>query len=87
MRFDDNYGADPNYVGSCLKPTKLYQDVKDVAPSLLARSLTMRNGWEKCVTSKARSLMTISSRQLRSRESSVKSQGIRNEQLGTLQLT
>lgn len=27
MRFDDNYGEDPNYVGSSIKPTKLYQDV------------------------------------------------------------
>lgn len=28
MRFDDNYGGDPNYVGSSIKPTKFYQDVK-----------------------------------------------------------
>ncbi|KAJ5666997.1 hypothetical protein N7507_002861 [Penicillium longicatenatum] len=28
MRFDDNYGGDPKYVGSSIKPTKFYQDVK-----------------------------------------------------------
>ncbi|KAL4947882.1 catalase-like domain-containing protein [Aspergillus filifer] len=28
MRFDDNYGGDPNYVGSSLKPTKFYQEIK-----------------------------------------------------------
>ncbi|KAL4962984.1 catalase [Aspergillus stella-maris] len=28
MRFDDNYSGDPNYVGSSIKPTNFYQDVK-----------------------------------------------------------
>ncbi|KAL3454197.1 catalase-like domain-containing protein [Aspergillus insuetus] len=36
MRFDDNYGGDPNYVGSSLKPTKFYQDMKCTNPSTLA---------------------------------------------------
>ncbi|KAL4945560.1 hypothetical protein BDV06DRAFT_209411 [Aspergillus oleicola] len=35
MRIDDNYGGDPNYVGSSIKPTKLYQDVKRSSPAVL----------------------------------------------------
>jgi len=35
MRFDDNYGGDPNYVGSSIKPTKFYQDVKGTNPGAL----------------------------------------------------
>jgi catalase len=30
MRFDGNYGADPNYVGSSLQPIKYYQEVKGI---------------------------------------------------------
>lgn len=36
MRFDDNYGGDPNYVGSSIKPTKFYQDVKGISPAALS---------------------------------------------------
>ena len=36
MRFDDNYGGDPNYVGSWIKPTKFYQDVKGSNPAALS---------------------------------------------------
>ncbi|KAJ5347896.1 uncharacterized protein N7506_001149 [Penicillium brevicompactum] len=36
MRFDDNYGGDPNYVGSWIKPTKFYQDVKNTSPEALS---------------------------------------------------
>lgn len=36
MRFDDNYGGDPSYVGSWLKPTKFYQDVKTTSPEALS---------------------------------------------------
>lgn len=36
MRFDDNYGGDPNYVGSSIKPTVFYQDVKKVSPQTLS---------------------------------------------------
>lgn len=36
MRFDDNYGGDPNYVGSSIKPTKFYQEVKGTHPAALA---------------------------------------------------
>lgn len=36
MRFDDNYGADPNYVGSSLQPTKFYPEVKATQPSALS---------------------------------------------------
>ncbi|CAI7594200.1 unnamed protein product [Penicillium pancosmium] len=36
MRFDDNYGGDPNYVGSSIKPTKFYQDEKGISASALA---------------------------------------------------
>lgn len=36
MRFDDNYGGDPNYVGSSIKPTVFYQDIKKVSPQTLS---------------------------------------------------
>lgn len=36
MRFDDNYGGDPNYVGSSIKPTRFYQDVKGTSPEALS---------------------------------------------------
>ncbi|KAE8386842.1 catalase-domain-containing protein [Aspergillus alliaceus] len=36
MRFDDNYGGDPNYVGSSLQPTKFYQEVKNSKVSRLS---------------------------------------------------
>lgn len=36
MRFDDNYGGDPNYVGSSLKPTKFYQDIERRRPESLS---------------------------------------------------
>lgn len=36
MRFDGNYGGDPNYVGSSIKPTKFYQDVKGTNPAALS---------------------------------------------------
>ncbi|CAG8902110.1 unnamed protein product [Penicillium egyptiacum] len=36
MRLDDNYGGDPNYVGSSIKPTKFYQDVKGSNPVALS---------------------------------------------------
>ncbi|OQD98356.1 hypothetical protein PENSOL_c009G10744 [Penicillium solitum] len=35
MRFDHNYGGDPSYVGSSIKPTKFYQDVKGSNPGAL----------------------------------------------------
>jgi catalase len=44
MRFDDNYGADPNYVGSSLKPTKFYPEVKSVQPKALSL-LTEHEKW------------------------------------------
>ncbi|OKP12665.1 Catalase [Penicillium subrubescens] len=36
MRFDDNYGGDPNYVNSTLKPTKFYPEVKGVKPQAVS---------------------------------------------------
>ena len=36
MRFDDNYGSDPNYVGSSLKSTRFYQDMKGSTPKALS---------------------------------------------------
>jgi catalase len=36
MRFDDNYGADPNYVGSSLHPTKFYPEVTGTNPAALS---------------------------------------------------
>ena len=44
MNFSDNYGADPNYVGSSLKPTKFYQDVKGVGPKTIS-VLTEHEKW------------------------------------------
>lgn len=32
---DGNYGGDPNYVGSSIKPTIFYQDVKNATPQAL----------------------------------------------------
>lgn len=45
MRFDDNYGGDPNYVNSSLQPTKFYPDVKGVSPE----SLSLHTEHEKWV--------------------------------------
>ncbi|KAJ5656906.1 hypothetical protein N7507_008856, partial [Penicillium longicatenatum] len=36
MRFDGNYGADPNYVSSSLQPTKFYPAVKKTDPAALS---------------------------------------------------
>ncbi|KAJ5701791.1 Catalase mono-functional heme-containing [Penicillium malachiteum] len=36
MRFDDNYGADPNYVNSSLQPTRFYPEVKNIKPSSIS---------------------------------------------------
>ncbi|KAJ5472257.1 Catalasemono-functionalheme-containing [Penicillium desertorum] len=36
MRFDDNYGGDPNYVNSSLHPTRFYPDVKGISPESLS---------------------------------------------------
>ncbi|OQE20376.1 hypothetical protein PENSTE_c013G08125 [Penicillium steckii] len=36
MRYDGNYGGDPNYVGSSIKPTKFYQDEKGISAAALA---------------------------------------------------
>lgn len=36
MRFDDNYGGDPNYVGSSLHPIQYYQDVKETKAAALS---------------------------------------------------
>ncbi|GAQ47372.1 catalase [Aspergillus niger] len=44
MNFSDNYGADPNYVGSSLKPIKFYQDVKGQAPQAVS-TLTEHEKW------------------------------------------
>lgn len=44
MRFDDNYGADPNYVGSSLKPTRFYQDLKRCDPKTISL-LTEHEKW------------------------------------------
>ncbi|KAJ5511072.1 Catalase, mono-functional, heme-containing [Penicillium expansum] len=45
MRFDDNYGGDPNYVNSSLQPTKFYPEVKGVNPE----SLSLHTEHEKWV--------------------------------------
>lgn len=45
MRFDGNYGGDPNYVNSSLQPTKFYQDVKGGS----AQSLSIHTEHEKWV--------------------------------------
>lgn len=44
MNFSDNYGADPNYVGSSLQPTPFYQDVKGTNPQALS-TLTEHEKW------------------------------------------
>ncbi|KAL4782597.1 catalase-like domain-containing protein [Aspergillus varians] len=44
-----NYGADPSYVGSSLKPTKFYQDVKGTGPKSLSL-LTEHEKWVGEVT-------------------------------------
>lgn len=36
INFSDNYGADPNYVGSSLQPTPFYQNVKGTKPEALS---------------------------------------------------
>ncbi|BCR98331.1 uncharacterized protein AKAW2_40014A [Aspergillus luchuensis] len=36
MRFDENYGSDPNYVRSSIKPTRFYQEQKGGGASALA---------------------------------------------------
>ncbi|GKZ43759.1 hypothetical protein AbraIFM66951_005235 [Aspergillus brasiliensis] len=36
MRFDENYGSDPNYVGSSIKPTRFYQEQKGGGAAALA---------------------------------------------------
>lgn len=36
MRFDGNYGGDPNYVNSSLQPTKFYPEVKGGSPQSLS---------------------------------------------------
>ncbi|KAJ5104757.1 hypothetical protein NUU61_002104, partial [Penicillium alfredii] len=36
MRFDGNYGADPNYVGSSLQPTRFYPEVKGINAAVLS---------------------------------------------------
>ena len=36
MRFDGNYGGDPNYVNSSLQPTKFYQEIKGGSPGALS---------------------------------------------------
>lgn len=36
MRFDGNYGGDPNYVGSSIKPTSFYNEVKHVPSETLS---------------------------------------------------
>lgn len=45
MRFDGNYGGDPNYVNSSLQPTKYYPQVKGVSPE----SLSLHTEHEKWV--------------------------------------
>ncbi|KAE8150417.1 catalase-domain-containing protein [Aspergillus avenaceus] len=44
MRYDNNYGSDPNYVGSSLKPTKFYQEVKTSGTKRLSL-LTEHEKW------------------------------------------
>lgn len=50
MRFDGNYGSDPNYVNSSLQPTKFYPEVKGVSPQSLALH-TEHEKWVGEVTS------------------------------------
>lgn len=49
MNFSDNYGADPNYTGSSLKPTKFYQDIKGLGPNSIS-TLTEHEKWVGEVT-------------------------------------
>lgn len=44
MNFSDNYGADANYVGSSLQPTKFYPQLKRMAPSTIS-TLTEHEKW------------------------------------------
>jgi hypothetical protein len=44
MNFSNDYGADPNYVGSSLQPTQFYQDVKGVKASALS-TFTEHEKW------------------------------------------
>ncbi|KAL5362235.1 catalase-domain-containing protein [Aspergillus floccosus] len=44
MNFSNNYGGDPNYVGSSLQPTKFYQDTTGVGPQSLS-VLTEHEKW------------------------------------------
>lgn len=44
MDFSENYGFDPNYVGSSLKPTKFYQDIKGTGPKSIS-TLTEHEKW------------------------------------------
>lgn len=45
MRFDDNYGADPNYVGSTLQPTRFKTEENGVT----SQSLSLHTDHEKWV--------------------------------------
>lgn len=49
MNFSGNYGADPNYVGSSLKPTKFYQELKGLGPMSIS-TLTEHEKWVGEVT-------------------------------------
>ncbi|CAI7634292.1 unnamed protein product [Penicillium manginii] len=49
MRFDGNYGGDPNYVNSSLQPTRFYPEVKGVSPNSL-RLHTEHEKWVGEVT-------------------------------------
>ncbi|KAB8079413.1 catalase-like domain-containing protein [Aspergillus leporis] len=49
MRFDDNYGGDPNYVGSSLQPTRFYQEVKGTGANRVS-VLTEHEKWVGEVT-------------------------------------
>lgn len=44
MRFDNNYGSDPNYVGSSLQPTQFYTSEKNVKPSAVSQ-VTEHEKW------------------------------------------
>lgn len=44
MNFSDNYGSDPNYVGSSLKPMTFYQDVSSRSPQTLS-TITEHEKW------------------------------------------
>lgn len=45
MRFDSNYGGDPNYVNSSLQPTKFYPEMKGISP----KSISLHTEHEKWV--------------------------------------